>query len=263
MQLSPESARVRNVIKQLMKKHGYRYVDLAKVLGVSTPTVKRIMTRDEMSLERLIAIANWLKISLPDLMTLASDEARRNSSFTDEQEEHLAKRPLEWLYFHWILTGRNHEELTQQLKLAPAQVRRILRAPEQLGLIHTSRAMPQVTTPGPYQMKPGGSLERAYFAKALHAILRHFARYVDGYHDAEAPDATTLMRPFEMVLRPETYHELVRELRDTLLKYRLRSRLEIAVGPREELRHISGIMAADVHYPWIDALGIKHSSAWP
>jgi transcriptional regulator with XRE-family HTH domain len=260
MQLSAESQRIRQLIKRLMKRNGYQYADLAKVLGVSTPTVKRIMTRDEMSLERLIAIASWLKIPLHELITLANEGARGNSSFTDEQEEHLAARPLEWLYFHWILTGHEGEELARRLRLPRPQVRRIVSNLTRLGLVDTSGAAPRITTPGPYQMKPDGPLERAYYAKVLHSVLRRIARHVDGYRDAATPEDLTLVRPFEMVLRRETYHEMVRELRDAVSKYRLRSRLEMAVDSQDKLLHISGVMAADVYYPWTDALGIKQPS---
>jgi DNA-binding MarR family transcriptional regulator len=261
MSLSSESLRIRLLIKRLMKKNGYQYADLAKVWGVSTPTVKRIMTRDEMSLERLIAVASWLKIALHELIALASQDERGSNSFTDEQEEYLAQRPLEWLYFHWILTGHTPADLTRRLDLPHATARRALKALDELGLLDTSGEEVRVTTPGPYQMKLGGPLERIYFPKVMHAIMRRFSRYADGYRDASRPDETTLVRPFEMVLRAETYHEMVRELRETVIKYRLRSRLEMAVEPADKLHHITGIMAADFYYPWMDALGIKRTSS--
>ena len=58
MSLSLDGQKIREAIKKLMKKSGYQYLNLAQALQVSLPTVKRIMTRDDISLERLLSICD-------------------------------------------------------------------------------------------------------------------------------------------------------------------------------------------------------------
>jgi transcriptional regulator with XRE-family HTH domain len=255
MSLSPESRRIRAVIKRLMKKHGYRYADLARVLKVSVPTVKRIMTRDELALERLIVIADWLAIPLHELIAAAADDPRGASVLTDAQEQLLSSDRIAYIYYHALLTGRPLEDVRARWNLSQREERRVQGVLDDVGLIEVwpgDRLRLRVR--GPFNMQHDGPLQRTYFVRVARAIVQRFVSYMGAYHDAESLERPVLFRPFEMVLRPDVYLEMVRELREVVLKYRSRSRSEMTLEALHNLRHVSGVIAADFYYPWDDAL---------
>ncbi len=252
---SLESRRIRAAVKRLMKNNGYRYADLARVLDVSLPTVKRLMTKDDLSLERLITICDWLAVPLHELVAVASQEQGGASVLTDAQERLLASDATVYIYYHALLVGRPLDELRKRWSLTAKEERRAQSVLDDVGLIEIWPGdRMRLRVRGPFNMQPDGPLQRTYFAKVARAIANRFTPHAGSYHDAASLAEPVLFRPFEMVLRPEVYLEMARELREVVTKYRLRSRSEMTLEARENLRHVSGLIAADLYYPWDDAL---------
>jgi len=63
-----EVARVLDTIKRIMKNRGFQYSDLSKSMGVSLTTVKRLLTKDDISVQRICEIADWLGFSFQELV---------------------------------------------------------------------------------------------------------------------------------------------------------------------------------------------------
>lgn len=70
--------RIKFTIKGLLKKQGANYEKLADELGVSLPTVRRLLTSDSLSVERLSKICDFLKITFPELIQLSFREQQGN-----------------------------------------------------------------------------------------------------------------------------------------------------------------------------------------
>src|SRR5947207_2958696 len=92
MSESTEIRRLKELLKALIHKKGYKYEDLARVLDVSLTTVKRLLNNGELSLERFYQILDWLGVSLSELASLNGDGGReRFPEFTDAQEHFLVE----------------------------------------------------------------------------------------------------------------------------------------------------------------------------
>ncbi len=63
----PEAQRLHEAIKRQLKARGMRYRDLAQALGLSEPSVKRLLTRGGITLERLERICEVLETDFFEL----------------------------------------------------------------------------------------------------------------------------------------------------------------------------------------------------
>ena len=77
-------------LKQTLKIHGKRYSDVAKALGLSEASVKRLFAEEQFSLKRLDQICNYLGIEITDILSSMRDETRIQS-LTEEQEKLLVE----------------------------------------------------------------------------------------------------------------------------------------------------------------------------
>lgn len=85
--------RIKSTIKQLLKKQGANYKKLASELGVSLPTVRRLLTSDSLSIERLSTICDFLKITFPELIQISFHEQKETEPLSEELEEIFVKHP--------------------------------------------------------------------------------------------------------------------------------------------------------------------------
>ena len=71
-----QTAAIIKVLKQTLKIHGKRYVDVAEALDLTEASVKRLFSDEQFSLKRLDQICNMLGIEISDLMASIRDEDR-------------------------------------------------------------------------------------------------------------------------------------------------------------------------------------------
>ena len=79
-------------IKARLKAHGLSYRELAQLLGISEPTVKRDLARGNFSLRRLDRICEALGVSVADLVE--TSENARMTELSEPQEQALVTNPL-------------------------------------------------------------------------------------------------------------------------------------------------------------------------
>lgn len=253
--LSEDGRRLRAAIKRILKNRGYQYSDLAGALGVSTATVKRFLTRDDLTFERLVKIADWLNVSLHELMDASSSWRPGAESFTESQEVELAKDSRAFLYFHLLFVGRGRQAVVEEFAFPRKEEVRIQRLLERIGVVEVwpgDRIRFKVR--GPLKLRSGGPLERAYFAKAVDTIYRRIRGQVRGYANRGSSESAVFFRPFEMPLMPETYGEFTREMAALVDRYRALGMLQVTFEPAAKLQHVAGMVMADFYYFWPDAL---------
>src|SRR3546814_15423464 len=78
-------------LKQVLKLRGMRYSDLARGLGVSEPTVKRMLSTGRIDLARLERICGLLDIDLFELVRVARGARAEREHLEPVQEEALAR----------------------------------------------------------------------------------------------------------------------------------------------------------------------------
>jgi len=111
-----------NALKKCLRAKGLGYRDVARALGISESSVKRIFSQRSFTLERLEQVCRFLDMSVYDLARLTrldtDDEITR---LTLEQEEGLAEDPLALTYFYLMLTGRTPEKIAREFGLDARQ----------------------------------------------------------------------------------------------------------------------------------------------
>src|SRR3546814_14100343 len=97
-----ERDQLQRALKQVLKLRGRRYADLARGLGVSEPTVKRMLSTGRIDLARLERICGLLDIDLFELVRLARGARAEREHLEPVQEEALAADPRLLLVFHLL-----------------------------------------------------------------------------------------------------------------------------------------------------------------
>jgi len=89
-----QTAAIIKALKQTLKIHGKRYVDVAEALDLTEASVKRLFSDEQFSLKRLDQICNMLGIEISDLLASIRDEDRIKSLTEEQEKELVADTPL-------------------------------------------------------------------------------------------------------------------------------------------------------------------------
>src|SRR3546814_17130747 len=102
-------------LKQVLKLRGMRYSDLARGLGVSEPTVKRMLSTGRIDLAPLERICGLLDIDLFELVRLARGARAERTPLEHVPEAALAADPRLLLVFHLLGTAGTVPAIRPQL----------------------------------------------------------------------------------------------------------------------------------------------------
>lgn len=122
-------------LQRRLKRDGITYAEVARRLGISEPTVKRMFSTERLTLDRLDALCEVAGVDLAELARDAQEAQGRLSHLGREQEEQLVQNEALLLV---AVLGRNHwryEEILAAYRIGDAAVVRHLAALDRLGLI--------------------------------------------------------------------------------------------------------------------------------
>lgn len=108
-----KSQKIKSVIKDLLKKKGIKYEDLAEEMECSVPTIKRILGPEELTLNRLLQLCEILNVELADLEVLTKDVSKKAETFTAAQEDFLVKNPHFFAYLMKLLSGETPKQIAE------------------------------------------------------------------------------------------------------------------------------------------------------
>jgi len=150
-------------LKRLLKRSGMSYRELARRLGVSEPTVKRLFSKGGFSLERLVRIASILGMSLAEVAQQAEQSAARIATLTQAQERELVAEPALLLVAVCALNGWTADEIVATYRFTRAECLRGLLRLDRLGLITLlsgDRIRPNVARD--FDWLPDGPIQRFF-----------------------------------------------------------------------------------------------------
>lgn len=130
-----QAAALIGALKQVLKARGYTYARVARGLGLSEATVKRVFASRSFTLQRLEQICDLLGIGISDLARMVAHADDTPAQLTVEQEKVLVS-DLKLLLVavhalnHWTL-----EELVEHYALSKAECIRLLARLDKLGII--------------------------------------------------------------------------------------------------------------------------------
>jgi transcriptional regulator with XRE-family HTH domain len=126
-------------LKKLLKAKGIIYQDLAERMNLSLPTVKRILSKGDMTLNRLEEICQASEIAVTDVLRLIGTLSEGEpEELTEEQEKILSRYPARFAYFELLLNGMKPNQIENEFGISSKQTIKILSDLDKWGLIEWS-----------------------------------------------------------------------------------------------------------------------------
>ena len=119
-----ESAAIIEVLKRSLKTRGMTYRDLAKKVGLSEASIKRVFSAETFTLQRLEEVCAAIGVSMSELVRIAADSRESRSQYLSlDQEQLLAEDPRLLACFYLLLNGRSSEEIMARMDLSERELR--------------------------------------------------------------------------------------------------------------------------------------------
>jgi DNA-binding Xre family transcriptional regulator len=169
-----ESAAIVQVLKRSLKTRGLTYRDLAKRVGLSEASVKRVFSAETFTLQRLESICTAIGMSVTELVRIASEARDSRSKFLSlEQEQLLADDAKLFACFYLLLNGRSSSEILQRMKLSERELRKFYVALDAAKLIELQPGLKARMRVGPViTWRMDGPLFRVYERRVKEEFLQ-------------------------------------------------------------------------------------------
>ena len=126
---------IHDALKRVMRSSGRTYAQAARVLKLSEASVKRLLSRSELSLARLEMLCDWLEVEVNEVVQQSSSSAPPVTELDPLQEEELL-RDMPLLLITFLTLNRWSEaEILDVFNFRKPDLAQKLRQLERLGLI--------------------------------------------------------------------------------------------------------------------------------
>jgi DNA-binding Xre family transcriptional regulator len=201
---SPMPTRIMSSLKRIMKSRQITYAELARLIGLSEASVKRIFSRATLTLGRLDEICQALEVPLGEVVRLSDEHsADAPATMTVEQENALAADPKLLACFYLLANGRSGRDVGAELGADERAVRRWMVRLDALRLIELrSKLRARARAATVIAWRSDGPLRRLYEKQVRQEFLQAtFSRSDEALHflSAELSDASckVLLRKME------------------------------------------------------------------
>jgi len=115
-----------NALKQVLKEHGITYDDVAKALGLSLGSVKRLFSKHDFSLDRLDQICAMMDLELSDLVIIMQNQRHQIEALSQDQEEELVSDTKLLLTAHLLMNNWSAKDILFAYEIDSFQMVRYL-----------------------------------------------------------------------------------------------------------------------------------------
>lgn len=222
-------AKLFETLKTVLRARKITYAELARRLGTSEPTIKRIFAARDTKLSRIVEICDALELSLEDVMAQAKRTTVKPVELGDRIEAQLADDPSLFNFFILLQDGLSAEDITRQFKLDTGDSLRMGRKLERLGLVEVqANGRIRMLLERPIQFRRDGPLHRA-----LMKINLDFVRQVFLAPDTDAAAFLTQSRR----ISEDTARHMLTELRKLNRELSEMARQDQQTLPASELKN--------------------------
>jgi len=164
--------RLIDAMKSSLRSRGMTYAALARRLGVSEATVKRMFSRGSFSLQRVEQILDVLELDIGELARLARESADGPAELTLEQETALAQDARLFSVF-WLLQNQwSFAEIVDALAISRAGLTALYARLERLRLIHWgARERVRLRVRRDFRWRDGGPVKKTYGPRVMSEFL--------------------------------------------------------------------------------------------
>ena len=131
----PQTGALVDALKDVLKARGWTYARLAKGLGISEASVKRVFAERTFTLERLDQICTLVGIDITDLAAMVRADRETPARLSYEQEKELVSDVRLLLVAVHALNHWSLEEIVDTYTLSKAECIRLLARLDKLGII--------------------------------------------------------------------------------------------------------------------------------
>lgn len=170
-----ETKKLIETLKRCLRSRGVTYRALAKALGLSESSVKRVFAEESFTLARLERVCTVLEMTVTDLVQMNSGSRETHPhTLTFEQERVLANNPSLLACFYLLLNGRSEGEVQRRLGLSLAAFRGLLTNLANAGLLERQgKQKIRLHARLPIAWRPNGPVRRLYERQVRAEFLQH------------------------------------------------------------------------------------------
>lgn len=162
--MTGESARIVGNVKAALKARNITYAELARRIGLSEASVKRVLSRGTLSLQRLERICEAAGIAVAEVVQRGRGTAGEHPQMlTLSQEKALAADPRLFACYHLIANGRDQRGVETNMGVSARTVQGWLARLKALGLVaQPSGKQARATATVAVRWRPDGPVRRMY-----------------------------------------------------------------------------------------------------
>jgi len=131
----PQAALLIDVIKKGLRERGLTYARVAKGLGLSESSVKRVFSQENLSLDRLEKICALMDLEIADLLELTRAAEGRLTGLTEDQERTLVSDPKLLLVAVLAISHWTAENIAKQYRFSESELVGLLTQLDRFGII--------------------------------------------------------------------------------------------------------------------------------
>lgn len=239
--MKQDTERVVETIKQVMKERGFIYRDLCGPLQLSEPSIKRLFSKMNFSLDQISEVASAIGLTMEQLTSLAFQNQSRFHQYTPEQDKLLGENPIEFYVFVRLLVGFKTNEIKKELDLTESQILKILNRLDKAQLIQLlPRGRVTIQVKGPFQHIDKGSLRKVFFPQVLKITFDHFSKHI-----RSSENFPGLIHTREFYLSREAYLKFRGEVEELSRKYREITNWQILQNRPQDLLPVTALFCLD------------------
>lgn len=164
---------IHTALKRMMRTSGRTYAEAAQVLELSEASVKRLLSRSELSLERLEMLCDWLDVEIADVVALSSESTPLVTELDSLQEDELLRDPSLLLMTFLTLNRWTEAEILEIYNLKKVELTQKLRRLERLGLIELlPSGRIKLRAARNFAWRKDGPIQRFFAERVLPEFLR-------------------------------------------------------------------------------------------
>lgn len=244
--MNATNVRIKETVKDLLKKKKLNYRDLSEGIGISEAAVKKFMVGGDLTIDRIEKIALWFGYNLIEFLQLVVSDRQKSYEFQENQEAFFLKNP-EALYMVFLLgAGFTISEIQKRSGWDQQKISKLLNSLESLGLLQTKPKKKIILLyRGPFRLNPYGAIVKKYVPKFLYRM------YELSLNDFSTP--SSLIRS-ELYLNSKLHESMLIELRQIHDKYKNLSKLAQEQFSMVDLKPYATVIFSKQFDIWRDLL---------
>ena len=159
-------------LKRTLRERGLTYHVVARTLGLSLPSVKRLFSRGDFSLARVEQICELLGVRLREILERAEEHAAPTKQLTLTQEREIVADPTLFFITWLVLSRLPFEEITRLYRLTEREVLACLIRLDRLKVLELLPGnRVRLLVSRRFSWRPGGPVQRFIHQKLLREFL--------------------------------------------------------------------------------------------